>query len=165
MSDQYVNTFFNFVKESQQQTGFTFPEQVEAYLVFLLADRTTKNNIIPDPSFAEKYLQLYHTNNFDEIKQFADDCLFFTSLMPMWGKRRGLGMDYYASLGISSYYAYSDLTNKLFYTQLGNWFYTLRDFLELTMNRSPNTIEDLKYLADSGSRTAKNKLISDKDIR
>jgi hypothetical protein len=164
MSDAYVKTFFNFIKDTQQQTGYTFPEEVEAYMVFLLADRTTKNNLIPDPSFAEKYLQLYNTNNFEEIKQFADDCLFFTSFMPMWGKRRGLGMDYYASLGISSYYAYSDLTQKLFYTQLGNWFHTLRDFLELAMHRSPSALEDLIYLSNSGSRTAKNKLISDKDI-
>lgn len=113
------------------------PETVEHYCVFLLAERVEKTELIPDPSFAEKYLQLYATKNHKEIKQFADDCLFFTSILPDYGKRRGLDMDYYATLGISSYYAYGDLVNEDIYIHLGNKFYHLQKFLESTIKNRP----------------------------
>ncbi len=137
MKDVYIRTFYNLIKDREKETGFEMPEQVEHYCVFLLADRVEKVDLIPDPSFAEKYLQLYLTARPEEIRQYADDCLFFTSILPEYGKRRGLNLDYYATLGISSYYAYADLTDRQFYTQLGNWFYDLQRFLESTIRNRP----------------------------
>lgn len=138
MKQIYVSAFFDIVKETEEQTGFEMPEPVEAYIVYLLADRVEKNTLIPDPSFAEKYLELYHAREVEDIRVFADDCLFFTSLCPNYGNKRGLDMDYYCTLGISSYYTYSDLTERPFYTQLGNWFYNLRTFVECAITRTPN---------------------------
>jgi len=132
----YVSAFFDIVKETEEQTGFEMPEPVEAYIVFLLADRVEKNTIIPDPSFAERYLELYHSKEPEEIRIFADDCLFFTSLCPNYGVKRGLDMDYFCTLGISSYYTYGDLTERPLYTQMGNWFYNLRKFVECALTRS-----------------------------
>lgn len=137
MKEVYVRTFYNLIKERCNETGFEMPEPVEHYCVFLLADRVEKTDLIPDPSFAEKYLQLYNEPNPEEIRQFADDCLFFVSVLPEYGKRRGLSMDYYATLGISSYYAYGDLVREGFYTQLGNRFYHLQKFLESTIRNKP----------------------------
>ncbi len=137
MKDVYIRTFYTLIKERCKETGFEMPESVEHYCVFLLAERVEKTNLIPDPSFAEKYLQLYNTKDHSEIKQFADDCLFFTSILPEYGKRRGLNMDYYATLGISSYYTYGDLVNEGLYTQLGNWFFHIQKFLESTIKNRP----------------------------
>jgi hypothetical protein len=137
VKDIYVRTFYTLIKEREQETGFTMPEPVEHYCVFLLAERVEKTELIPDPSFAEKYLQLYSAKDHTEIKHFADDCLFFTSILPDYGKRRGLNMDYYATLGISSYYAYGDLVNESLYTHLGNYFYHLQKFLESTIKNRP----------------------------
>jgi hypothetical protein len=63
------------------------------------------------------------------LVDYADSCLFFTSLLPEYGRRRGLSMDYYCTLGISAYYSAADLAREDCYTQLGNWFYTLQKFL------------------------------------
>ncbi len=112
-----------------QQTGFAVPELLAEYLTDLLADRVSRVDIIPEPSFAERYLQLYQQPKLDELKDYADSALFFCSLMPEYGRRRGLSMDYYATLGISTYYTLGDLAPDARFTQLGNWFYYLQKFL------------------------------------
>lgn len=137
MKDVYVKTFYNLIKDRTRETGFEMPEPVEHYCVFLLANRVEKVDLIPDPSFAEKYLKLYQETRPEEIRQFADDCLFFVSIMPEYGRRRGLDMDYYATLGISSYYTYGDLMKEGLYTELGNRFYYLQRFLESTIRNRP----------------------------
>lgn len=96
----------------------------------MLTARLNRVDIIPDPSFAERYLMLYQGYNAAEYKDYADSALFFCSLMPDYGRRRGLSMDYYATLGISTYYALGDLSEDDRYTQLGNWFYYLQQFLD-----------------------------------
>ena len=113
-----------------ERVGFSAPEALEYYLVDLLASRIRQTSVIPEPSFAERYLQLYDPKTRpSEIKDFADQCLFFTGLLPAYGRRRGLNMDYYASLGISSYYTVGDITEDDRMIQLGNWFYHLQQFI------------------------------------
>lgn len=113
----------------RQATGFDMPELLEHYLVDLLTERLDRVDIIPEPSFAERYLRLYTDTRLGEFKDYADTALFFVSLMPDYGRRRGLDMDYYATLGISTYYALGDLSEDNRYTQMGNWFYHLQRFL------------------------------------
>ena len=113
----------------RDQTGFDMPWLLEDYLVDLLTVRLTRTDVIPEPSFAERYLLLFQHYNAAAYKDYADSALFFCSLLPDYGRRRGLGMDYYASLGISTYYALGDLAADSRYTQLGNWFYHLQKFL------------------------------------
>lgn len=122
--------------------GFSAPHSLLEYLIDLLADRLTKTDIIPEPSFAERYMQLYSCRCLGDIKDFGDGTLFFVSLMPEYGHRRGLDMDYYATLGISAYYTYADLCHDDRYTQLGNWFYHLQKFLNSAIH--PN--KKLEYL-------------------
>lgn len=117
-----------------QETGFEMPFMLESYLVDLLTERLDKVDIIPDPSFGERYLQLYQSVKLGDFKDYADSALFFVSLMPDYGNRRGLNMDYYATLGISTYYALGDLAEDNRYTQLGNWFYNLQKFLYSAMH-------------------------------
>ena len=111
------------------KTGFSAPDTLLDYLAEMLASRLERTDIIPDPSFAERYLVLLQAPRAEPLQDFADSCLFFTSLMPEWGLRRGLTMDYYATLGISCYYTVGDLVADDRFTQLGNWFYTLQRFL------------------------------------
>ncbi len=105
------------------------PELLENYIVDLLTERLHRVDIIPEPSFAERYLILSQKPRLSELKDYADSALFFCSLMPEYGRRRGLSMDYYATLGISTYYTAGDLAPDPRYTQLGNWFYHLQKFL------------------------------------
>lgn len=121
--------FFDHLSEHGQRTGFTPPGLLMVYLAELLADRLERTDIIPEPSFAERYLELYSCRRLGEFKDYADSALFFVSLLPEYGRRRGLDIDYYATLGISVYYTLGDLSRDPRYTQLGNWFYHLQKFL------------------------------------
>lgn len=130
MSNEIKQPFDDLVRDYQQHTGFEMPWMLREYLVELLASRLKSVDIIPRPSFAERYLELYQCPRPSEMRQFGDQCLFFVSLMPRYGHRRGLSKDYYCTLGISSYYAWGDLTKDNRGIQLGNWFYHLQKFLE-----------------------------------
>lgn len=120
---------YSHIHDHSQRTGFELPELLEYYLVDLLTERLDRCDLIPEPSFAERYLQLYSETRLGKFKDYADSALFFVSIMPDYGRRRGLNMDYYATLGISAYYTLGDLAEDNRYTQLGNWFYHLQGFL------------------------------------
>lgn len=121
--------FRNLIEEFQENSGFVMPELLREYLVELLSLRLRDTEIIPTPSFAERYLEICQRPTAMAARQLGDQCLFFTSLMPQWGPSRGLSLDYYANLGISSYYTWSDLARDSRGTQLGNWFWDLQRFL------------------------------------
>ena len=121
--------FYDHLRTHSEHTGFTAPGLLLVYLAELLADRLDRTDIIPEPSFAERYLELYNCHRLGEFKDYADGALFFVSLLPEYGRRRGLDINYYSSLGISVYYTLGDLSKDGRYTQLGNWFYSLQRFL------------------------------------
>lgn len=121
--------FEDLVRDHKRKTGFVMPILLEDYLVDLLATRLDRVELIPEPSFAERYMILAQNPRPEQLKDFADQCLFFTALLPDYGQRRGLNMDYYATLGIATYYTAGDLTHDHRFTQLGNWFYYLQKFL------------------------------------
>jgi hypothetical protein len=125
---------FHHIDSHRQQVGFDLPLDLEWYLVDLVTDRLARVDIIPDPSFAERYLQLCSETRLGQFKDYADTSLFFVSLMPEYGRRRGLDISYYSSLGRSAYYTLGDLSEDPRYTQLGNWFYYLQQFLDSALH-------------------------------
>lgn len=137
MKDVYIRTFYTLIKEQERDTGFQLPQPVEHYCVYLLAERVEKKNIIPDPSFAERYLQMYQDPRLEEFKEFGDDCLFFTSLLPEYGNRRGLSKSYFCDLGAASYETCNTLSQDDLYRHLSRCFYELQQFLESTIKNRP----------------------------
>ncbi len=137
MKDVYIRTFYTLIRDRERDTGFQMPQSVEHYCVYLLAERVEKKNIIPDPSFAEKYLMMYQDPRMEEFKQFGDDCLFFTSILPEYGARRGLSKSYFCDLGVASYDTCSTLAGDALYKQLSTCFYELQQFLESTIKNRP----------------------------
>ena len=121
--------FRSHIRTHCHKTGFNMPELLEDYLVGLLSTRLRETELIPEPSFGERYLQLQQLNRAHLYQEYADQCLFFVSLLPEYGKRRGLDINYYASLGIASYYSVGDTIRDDRFIQLGNWFYHLQKFL------------------------------------
>lgn len=121
--------FHEHIVTHSSHTGFQMPLALTEYVVDVLASRVDRVDIIPEPSFGERYLQLYSSPRLYELKDFADSALFFCSLLPEYGRRRGLDVSYYATLGISTYYTLGDLAPDARFTQLGNWFYHLQKFL------------------------------------
>jgi hypothetical protein len=131
---QVKSQFRHHLDYHSARTGFAAPDALLDYLAELLASRLERTDLIPDPSFAERYLLLLQAPRAAPMQDFADSCLFFTSLMPEYGQRRGISMDYYCTLGIASYYTVSDLVADDRFTQLGNWFYTLQRFLNTAIH-------------------------------
>lgn len=111
-------------------TGFHMPWLLEQYLVDLVTDHLRTTELIPWGTWAEGYLTLYSATNMSDFRCYGDHALLFCSIMPQYGHRRGLDLSYYASLGISAYYTAGDLAHDSRYTQLGNWFYHLQQFLD-----------------------------------
>jgi hypothetical protein len=136
--------FRDLVRDHQQRTGFEMPLLLEQYVVELLASRLDRVDVIPQPSFAEHYLTLCQRPRADQLKDFGDSALFFCSLMPDYGQRRGLSMDYYATLGITTYYNLGDMIKDPRFTQLGNWFYHLQKFLNSAI-RPDQRLELFKF--------------------
>ena len=135
MSMSSRDVWFTHIYSHAEHVGFTAPEPLLGYLADMLDHRLTQTELIPQPSFAERYLEFYLGAGPNEIREYADSCLVFVSLVPEYGARRGLSMDYYAALGISSYYTAGDLTNDSRMTQLGNWFYYLQKFLNSALHK------------------------------
>jgi hypothetical protein len=121
--------FRSHIRTHCDKTGFNVPELLEDYLVGLLSSRLRETELIPEPSFGERYLQLQQLNRAHLFQEYADQCLFFVSLLPDYGKKRGLDINYYASLGIASYYNVGDAVRDDRFIQMGNWFYHLQKFL------------------------------------
>jgi len=121
--------FRSHIQRHCKETGFTIPDLLEDYLVGLLSTRLRETELIPEPSFGERYLNLQELNRAHLFQEYADQCLFFVSLLPEYGKRRGLDIKYYATLGIASYYSVGDSIQDDRFIQLGNWFYHLQKFL------------------------------------
>lgn len=121
--------FRSHIQRHCKETGFTIPDLLEDYLVGLLSTRLRETELIPEPSFGERYLNLQELNRAHLFQEYADQCLFFVSLLPEYGKRRGLDIKYYATLGIASYYSVGDAIQDDRFIQLGNWFYHLQKFL------------------------------------
>ncbi len=126
--------FRTLIREHQDRTGFHVPLLLENYLVTLMSSRLERVEVIPRPSFAERYLELAQNPTVTGLKDYADQCLFFCGLLPEYGRRRGLDLEYYATLGISTYYTVGDLSSDPRFTQLGNWFYYLQRFLNTALH-------------------------------
>jgi len=133
--------FRSHIQSHCERTGFYMPELLEDYIVGLLASRLRETELIPHPSFGERYMILQQVNRAHLFQEYADQCLFFVSLLPEYGRRRGLDINYWANLGISSYYAVADRIEDDRFIQLGNWFYTLQKFLNSAIK--PQTRLDL----------------------
>ena len=127
--------FRELIQEHSERTGFEMPELLEQYLALLLESRLTEVAIIPEPSFAECFLELNQKGNKLGLKYFGDQCLFFSSLLPEWGQRRGLTPRYYAQLGSSSYESYSHWSGDVRFRQLALWFEPLQRFLASMVNQ------------------------------
>ena len=130
MDDNYVQVFHGLVRETRYSHGYELPQDVEHYVVLLLADHVDRPSWQPQDSFAETYMRLQDSRS---AKQLGDECLFLCGVFPEYGCRHGLGIDYYAGIGSSSYQRASrDLRRDLF-DQLSQQFVVVSRFINATV--------------------------------
>ena len=123
MRGVYQTAFYGVVKETQESSGLTLPNDIECYVVMLLADHIDKNDFLPKKSFAESYLTIRKSSN---AKELGDTCLFVSGVFPAYGNT-----DYFVEIGRSSYSRITTLNHELF-ESLSKHFIFLRDFIELS---------------------------------
>ena len=120
--DYYTNAFYSVVKETQEHTGYTLPNHIEAYVVMLLASKVDQPDFLPKGTFAESYM------NNRSPKELGDTCLFVSGVFPSYGERKGLSRKYYKDIGRSSY---ASMRGEIF-VELTTHFDLLSDFIELS---------------------------------
>ena len=139
MKDAYSIAFYDVVKETQSNTGHELPHHIEAYIVMLLSEFVDRDDIPPDSTFAQMFLNL---SNEMEAKQLGDTCLFISGAFPSYNEKYGISRRYYQDIGSTSYEMASDMNIKLF-PVLARHFVFLSKFIELTVNTSKQTQSNL----------------------
>jgi hypothetical protein len=133
MKDAYRVAFYDVIKETQITTGYDLPEELEAYVVMLLAHFIDRHDYLPERSFAESYLKLRRPADLS-AKELGDTCLFVTGVFPTYGRKHGLNRRYYQDIGIGSYEMVAEVMHPSLFTQLATHFHFLSDFIEITTN-------------------------------
>lgn len=138
MKDVYRSAFFDVVKETQAKTGYDLPEQLEAYVVMLLAHFVDRPDYLPESSFAESYLQLSRPAGLS-AKELGDTCLFVTGVFPAYGSKHGIKRTYYQKIGIGSYEMVAEVMHPDLFKQLATHFEFLSDFID-SVTHSPTSV-------------------------
>ena len=159
MERSYVSAFYDVVKYTSEKSGYDLPTDVEAYLVYFLADYIKKKGFPPEKAFAITLDEIKRTGEtIHRSRYLAEDCLFLTSFCPTYARKRGMSLRYYSSMGTYSYYDYSDAINDNLFRQIGDMFEFLRDFIEEALNSRPKELSEIIWLAENGSYNARKKL-------
>jgi len=138
MKDVYRVAFYDVVKEAQADTGYELPENIEAYVVMLLAHNLDRPDCFPEKSFAEAYFKLKRPADLS-AKELGDTCLFVTGVFPTYGQKHGLNRRYFQDIGIGSYEMVAEVMHPDLFTQLATHFHFLSDFIEVTTNSNKLT--------------------------
>jgi hypothetical protein len=148
MKDAYTSAFYEVVQETKVRSGYELPEQLEAYVVMLLAHHMDRPDFLPESSFAETYLKLSRPVDYS-AKELGDTCLFVTGVFPKYGAHRGLNRKYYSSIGIGSYEMVSEVMHKDLFSSLAKHFEFLSEFIEVAVcqnSKSAATINRSSWL-------------------
>jgi len=142
MKDAYSTAFFDVVRETQLQTGYELPVDLEAYVVMLLSSFVEKIDYLPEKSFAEAYLRLEYPGGLS-AKELGDTCLFVTGVFPTYGRKHGLNRRYFQDIGIGSYEMVAEVMNQELFTQLATHFNFLSNFIEITTHSPKHELNSL----------------------
>lgn len=157
--EAFVPAFYDLVKNTSEEHGYDLSADIEAYLVYFLADYTKNKGFPPERAFAITLADIKHSGEtVHRSRWLAEDCLFLTSFCPTYARRQGMSLRYYTKMGAISYYDYSDAIRDDFFKRLGDTFEFLRDFVEEVLNSRPKQIQEIIWLAENGSYTARRQL-------
>lgn len=122
------------VKDAEHNSHLHLPEDLESYLVFLLARFNTKPEIAKSTVGLE-FLNAHHLtgrHQHEHLRDVGDKCLLYAGLFPGRAERRRVKISYFVELGQSAYNALSALTRQkiaTLYASLGEGFVALIDVL------------------------------------
>lgn len=129
--DEYTMVFRECIIETQHQTGYELPEDLQAYLAMLLGSYIDRPHFLPEESFAEAYLTLKNPRHVS-AKELADACLFVVGVFPNMGHSKGLDSDYYKGIGVSSYDIAAQGLNSAMFKMLRDRFDLASEIIKLS---------------------------------
>lgn len=155
------------VQEASSNASRTLDEELESYLVFLLARCCGKTDIL-QRVMALEYLHSLATQGRmrnERLRDVGDHCLLFAGLFPHVARKRLVRISYFVRLGRSAYQQLSEALNKSaarLYSDLSTAFITLMDVLqsmrELQGVPCLSPIDAFDLLQDMGSERARKTL-------
>ena len=131
------------IHEAEAACTVTLKEEVEAYLVFLLARYVNRPDFVKDIVAHEfmEGMQASHHKRALAMQEVGDKCLLFSGLFPHLAERRLVKISYFVNMGQASYEAISKKKTDL-YGSLARQFVTLMDVLQ-SIRRYSKEITDL----------------------
>ena len=139
MKDEYTTTFYRVIKDTQETTGYELPEDIEAYIVMLLASHVEKIDFLPENPIAIEFLSLKRPVTY-KAKELGDTCLFITGVFPYYKQRHGLSKRYYSDIGSTSYELTAEAYNKELFSRLSKNFEFLGEFIERSIRSTPSLL-------------------------
>lgn len=127
--DVDISGFQELIEDHSLRTGFELPLMLEIYLTQLLTDRLGASSLVEEPSLAGCYMDLHQGGQYYGFKAYADQCLFYSCMLPEWGDQGQLTTEYWAAVGTAHYHAYAQHTGDERFHQLAIWFEPLQRFL------------------------------------
>ncbi len=123
------------VQEASSNASRTLDEELESYLVFLLARYCRKTDVL-HRTMALEYLHSLVAQGYvrnERLRDVGDHCLLFAGLFPHVARKRMVRISYFIQLGRSAYQQLSEALNQSaarLYSDLSAAFITLMDVLQ-----------------------------------
>jgi hypothetical protein len=117
---EYVRSSYELVLEAEGKTSVYLNDDLESYLVRLLARWFDRNDIPPDTPVAIMLMTAMQKPKEQELAQVADICLFYDSFKIK--QRRWPNINYYKDMGQIAYGMAYVASNDKLYNQLETKF-------------------------------------------
>jgi hypothetical protein len=126
-----VGLWHEIIHEAESECAIFLKEEVEAYLVFLLARYVNKPNVLQH-IIANDFLHALQTKRRQQLvalQTVGDECLLFSGLFPHIAEKRLVKISYFVHIGQAAYKHISQKNTDL-YGMLALQFVSLMDILQ-----------------------------------
>lgn len=151
------------VQEASAHASRTLAEDLESYLVFLLARCCAQTDVLQRVMALEYLHGLAAQGSVrnERLRDVGDYCLLFTGLFPHLARRRLVRISYFVEIGRSAYLQLSEAAHQSaanLYSDLSTAFVMLMDVLqsmrELQGNQGLSPLEAMELFQDTQSERA-----------
>lgn len=138
-----IALWHDIIHEAEAACTISLKEEVEAYLVFLLARYVNKPGFVKEIIAYEfmRGLKSGRSQQHSQMQDVGDKCLLFSGLFPHIADKKLVKISYFVNIGQAAYSTISKQSTDL-YGMLAGQFVTLMDVLQSIRNYS-DKITDL----------------------
>ncbi len=143
-----IALWHDVIHEAEAACTIVLKEEVESYLVFLLARYLDKPHFVKQIMANEflQGLQLSKHKHQQAMQEVGDKCLLFSGLFPQVAEKRLVKISYFVNIGQSAYSAISSKNSDL-YGMLAGQFVSLMDVLQSIRHYTKNMVDLLPMQA------------------